>query len=129
MNENNPDLEALANQFNEYYNQLKKEREARRIAENAIAKKSEIDQGIEELAKKISQSITKDLAKNAAWVAFPDKTYDFGLGSIDFNQEKREAFIKGYEKAIQDLKSTSVETNTTPIIMECDITINEDENY
>ena len=32
------------------------------------------------------------VADRAAKVAFPEKIYDFGLGSIDFNEKERNAF-------------------------------------
>lgn len=44
------------------------------------------------------------VADRAAKIAFPEKIYDFGLGSIDFNEKERNAFSKGYEQAVLDLK-------------------------
>ena len=46
----------------------------------------------------------RTVADRAAKVAFPEKIYDFGLGSIDFNEKERNAFSKGYEQAVLDLK-------------------------
>lgn len=76
--------------LNDYFDYLKKYDKIITPCENCITEKQ--------------IPTIRAVADRAAKVAFPEKIYDFGLGSIDFNEKERNAFSKGYEQAILDLK-------------------------